>query len=82
MKKTTFIALIIAVFAIETFGQIKSIGQRVYTFNDSTRTGGTGSGSGPGRQILTAIFYPSSAAADGDSTAIASGQYPVLIFGH
>jgi alpha-beta hydrolase superfamily lysophospholipase len=37
---------------------------------------------GAGRQIETQIYYPSSASADGDSTAFASGQYPVLIFGH
>jgi len=81
--KQVILSLVIALGLAQTaVSQINSIGHRVYTFNDPTRTGGYGSGGGTGRQIETQIYYPSSAATDGDSTAFAPGQYPVLIFGH
>ena len=81
MKKIAI--LILGVFyTLSVNSQITSIGHRTVTFNDATRTGGYGSGGGAGRQIQTEIYYPSSAASDGDSTAFATGQYPVLIFGH
>lgn len=63
-------------------GQINSVGHRTVTFNDPARTGGYGSGGGAGRQIQTEIYYPSTAATSGDSTALAPGQYPILVFGH
>lgn len=81
MKKIILLALLMfSLFEVKS--QITSIGHRTVTFNDPTRTGGYGSGGGTGRQIQTEIYYPSSAAADGDSTAFAGGQFPVLIFGH
>ena len=82
MKKTTVLALLLIFFVFQGKSQITSIGHRTVTFNDPTRTGGYGSGGGTGRQIQTEIYYPSSAATDGDSTAFATGQYPLLIFGH
>ncbi len=81
MKKIILLALVLLA-ALDVNSQITSIGHRTVTFNDATRTGGYGSGGGAGRQIQTEIYYPSSAASDGDSTAFATGQYPVLIFGH
>ena len=81
MKKIVLLAYVLF-SALSVSSQITSIGHRTITFNDAARTGGYGSGGGTGRQIQTEIYYPSSAAADGDSTAFASGQYPVLIFGH
>jgi dienelactone hydrolase len=57
-----------------------SIGHTTITFNDPTRTGGFGSGGGSGRQIQTEIYYP--ATSTGDNTPIASGQFPVIVFGH
>ena len=57
-----------------------SVGHATLTFNDPTRTGGFGSGAGPGRQIQTEIYYP--AAAAGENVAVANGQYPLIVFGH
>ena len=48
--RTVILLLFVTLFsAHNTKGQINSIGHRVYTFNDPTRTGGYGSGGG-GRQ--------------------------------
>ena len=57
-----------------------SVGHRTITFNDPTRTGGFGSGGGAGRQIQTEIYYPATTA--GNNVAIASGSFPVIVFGH
>ncbi len=57
-----------------------SVGHRTITYNDPTRTGGFGSGGGAGRQIQTEIYYP--AASAGNNVAIASGSFPVIVFGH
>ena len=57
-----------------------SIGHTTFTFNDPTRTGGVGSGGGPGRQIQTEIYYPATSA--GTSTPVATGEFPVIVFGH
>ncbi|MFM7683962.1 MAG: hypothetical protein ACKO7P_14650, partial [Bacteroidota bacterium] len=56
------------------------VGHTTITFNDPARTGGFGSGGGAGRQIQTEIYYPSTTA--GDNVAVASGQFPVITFGH
>lgn len=56
------------------------VGHTTITFNDPGRTGGTGSGGGPGRQIQTEIYYPATSA--GDNTPLVSGQFPVITFGH
>ncbi|MCS7161818.1 MAG: dienelactone hydrolase family protein [Bacteroidia bacterium] len=56
------------------------IGHRTFVFNDPTRSGGFGSGGGPGRQIQTEIYYP--AAQSGDNTPIQSGAFPVVVIGH
>ena len=57
-----------------------NIGHTTITFNDPSRTGGYGSGGGAGRQIQTEIYYP--AATTGDNTAISSGNFPIIVFGH
>lgn len=57
-----------------------SIGSRTITFNDPTRTGGFGSGGGAGRQIQCEIYYPANTA--GANVAVATGQFPVIVFGH
>jgi hypothetical protein len=82
MKKISLLIFLILLTIVQLSGQILSVGHRTVTFNDPARTGGFGSGGGAGRQIQTEIYYPSSAAADGDSTVISSGQFPILIFGH
>jgi pimeloyl-ACP methyl ester carboxylesterase len=56
------------------------IGHATVTFNDPTRSGGFGSGGGSGRQIQTEIYYPASIA--GDNVSLASGDFPVIVFGH
>jgi dienelactone hydrolase len=57
-----------------------SIGSRTITFNDPTRIGGFGSGGGTGRQIQCEIYYPANTA--GANVMVASGQFPVIVFGH
>lgn len=57
-----------------------AIGETTYTFNDPDRTGGTGSGGGPGRQIETLLFYPAQSA--GQDSEFAEGGFPVLVLGH
>ena len=66
-------------FTFALFSQYQ-VGHTTITFNDPARTGGTGSGGGPGRQIQTEIYYPATTA--GDNVALASGQFPVITFGH
>lgn len=56
------------------------VGHTIITFNDPARTGGFGSGGGAGRQIQTEIYYPANTS--GDNVAVASGQFPVITFGH
>lgn len=57
-----------------------AVGHTTITFNDPERSGGFGSGGGPGRQIQTEIYYPADIA--GDDVAIADGSFPVIVFGH
>lgn len=76
MKSILFLVLFLAQFC---HAQV-SIGHTTLTFNDPTRSGGVGSGGGPGRQIQTEIYYPATSA--GTSTPVANGTYPVIVFGH
>lgn len=62
-----------------TYSQFQ-VGHTTITFNDPSRTGGFGSGGGAGRQIQTEIYYP--ATASGENVAVASGEFPVITFGH
>jgi len=57
-----------------------SKGHTTITFNDPARTGGFGSGGGPGRQIQTELYYPSPLS--GENTPISQGQFPLITFGH
>lgn len=72
----TFIFTLIAFCSLAQY----QVGHTTITFNDPARTGGFGSGGGAGRQIQTEIYYPSTTA--GDNVAVASGQFPVITFGH
>jgi pimeloyl-ACP methyl ester carboxylesterase len=78
MKRFIFkiFALILSLSASAQF----QIGRTTITFNDPTRTGGFGSGGGPGRQIQTEIYYPANTA--GVNVAVANGEFPVITFGH
>jgi dienelactone hydrolase len=60
--------------------QVYPVGNTTITFADPTRTGGVGTGGGPGRQIETKIFYPATAA--GTNAPVANGTFGVLVFGH
>lgn len=60
--------------------QTLNIGHSTLTFNDPSRTGGFGSGGGPGRQIQTEIYYPATTA--GENVSVANGQWPIIVFGH
>ena len=84
MQSTTYkLALITLIGLFHTtlsFAQTLSVGHTTLTFNDPNRTGGFGSGAGPGRQIQTEIYYP--AAVAGENVAVANGQFPIIVFGH
>ena len=82
MRKIVQLSFVLLLTALRGISQKYSVGHRTVTFNDPTRTGGYGSSGGPGRQIQTEVYYPSTAASAGDSTAFAPGQYPILVFGH
>lgn len=56
------------------------IGHTTITFNDPNRSGGFGSGGGPGRQIQTEIYYPAVTA--GIDVPVAQGEFPIISFGH
>ena len=72
--------LFVLLFQLQLMAQY-SIGHSTITFNDPSRSGGFGSGGGPGRQIQTEIYYPSYTA--GENTAVATfPNFPVIVFGH
>mgnify|MGYP000028080735 CR=1 FL=1 len=76
-----FLYLLIGFFASQlVIAQNLSVGHTTLTFNDPSRTGGFGSGGGPGRQIQTEIYYPAMAA--GENVAVANGTWPLIVFGH
>ena len=77
MKRVLLIFLFLS--AKIAFAQF-SIGHTTLTFNDPTRSGGFGSGGGAGRQIQTEIYYP--ATSTGTSTPVATGEFPIIVFGH
>lgn len=77
--KNLFITLFVCMFAM-SFSQSFQTGTITLTFNDPARTGGFGSGGGAGRQIQTEIYYP--AVSGGSNVAVASGSFPVVVFGH
>ncbi len=72
-------SLLVFIFVLNAGAQYQ-VGHTTITFNDPARTGGFGSGGGAGRQIQTEIYYPANTA--GDNVAVASGQFPVITFGH
>jgi len=67
-------------FSLSINSQIFQTGTITVTFNDPSRTGGFGSGGGPGRQIQTEIYYPASVS--GSNVAVATGSFPVIVIGH
>jgi dienelactone hydrolase len=79
-KNLLVIALLMCIFNGQLMSQNYQVGHTTITFNDPGRTGGFGSGGGPGRQIQTEIYYPADAA--GTDVALADGEFPVVVFGH
>jgi hypothetical protein len=90
MKKRFTQLVAIAFFSLPTLeliAQTFPVGHRSINFKDASRSGGfsisggtvvpTG---GTGRDIGTEIYYPAITA--GDNTALASGKFPVVVFGH
>jgi predicted dienelactone hydrolase len=77
MKKT-MITFCLSIFTFMAMAQF--VGTTTITFNDPARRGGFGFGGGPGRQIQTEIYYP--ATSNGANRAVASGNFPVVVFGH
>ncbi|MEY5132706.1 MAG: hypothetical protein RLZZ198_710 [Bacteroidota bacterium] len=77
MRKILFLLIFSPILVFSQF----QIGHRTITFNDPTRSGGFGSGGGPGRQIQTEIYYPSYTS--GENTPVATfAVFPVIVFGH
>lgn len=75
----TLISFVVFFIANWVFSQFQ-VGHTTITFNDPTRTGGFGSGGGNGRQIQTEIYYPATTA--GENVSLATGEFPVIVFGH
>lgn len=77
--RTLTLIFFLLVSSTSVFAQ-HSIGETVIVFNDPQRTGGVGNSGNPGRQIETAIFYPSdNGGADVD---VSSGNFPLVILAH
>lgn len=68
--KIIFNIIILLIVTCDLFAQFQ-IGHKQITFHDTDRSN---------RAIQTEIYYPASIA--GDNVAIASGQFPVIVFGH
>ena len=69
MKKALLLLLHFCI--ITTYAQTHQIGHKQQTFVDTSRSN---------REITAEIYYP--ATTTGDDVAIASGEFPVLVFGH
>lgn len=70
MKKLYFLAAILLT-GLNSFAQPFAIGTTTITFNDPSRSN---------RAIETDIYYPAVVA--GSNAAVATGQFPVITFGH
>ena len=83
MKKNLII-LFVALLS-NLFSQTFPIGRMSINFKDALRTGGYSIGGGiqmpgTGRDVGAEVYYPATVA--GTNVALASGQFPVVIFGH
>lgn len=80
MKAPRLLLLIVCLISLGTGYAQFSTGSTTITFNDPARTGGYGSGGGPGRQIQCEVYYPAVSA--GVDVPVAAGTFPVIVFGH
>lgn len=71
MKKLILYFLVLTFYSVTTLAQPFQVGHKQQTFIDASRSN---------RSITAEIYYPANTA--GDNVAIASGQFPVLVFGH
>jgi pimeloyl-ACP methyl ester carboxylesterase len=78
MKKHILL-LVLVLASISSSAQF-AVGHTTITFGDPNRTGGFGSGGGPGRQIQTEIYYPATTA--GTNVPMAISDAPLIVFGH
>ncbi len=83
MKKNLII--IFVALLSNLFSQTFPIGRMSINFKDALRTGGYSIGGGiqmpgTGRDVGAEVYYPATVA--GTNVALASGQFPVVIFGH
>jgi len=69
MKKSLFL-FVFSFLALGLFAQTYFVGHKQFNFVDPARS----------RTIQTEVYYPATSA--GDNTPFASGQFPVLVFGH
>lgn len=70
-KRITYQTIIcLVLFSCNLIAQYQ-VGHKQITFNDPSRSN---------RAIQTEIYYPANSA--GDNVAIASGQFPMIVFGH
>lgn len=76
----TPLLLLCLLSTIYAFAQPFATGHTTITFNDPARTGGYGSGGGPGRQIQCEVYYPADNA--GNNVPVAAGDFPIIVFGH
>jgi dienelactone hydrolase len=84
MKKITTLLFALSI-SIAAFAQTYPIGRMNINFKDGSRTGGFSIAGaiqmpGTGRDIGTDIYYPAVSA--GTNVAVASGTFPVVVFGH
>ena len=85
-KMKTLLPLITLFVSLNTHAQSYFVGHVSVNFKDSTRTtnGYTIAGgvtmAGVGRTVGTEIFYP--ATLTGNGTTVASGSFPIIVFGH
>ena len=71
MKKLLFFLTAVLIFiSFQTFAQYL-IGHQAITYIDSARSN---------RNVTTQVYYPATSA--GETTPIASGKFPVIVFGH
>ena len=66
----TLLTLTVGISVLLSLAQ-HSVGHYQITFQDPSRNN---------RDIQTEIYYPATSA--GDNTPVASGQFPVIVFGH
>jgi pimeloyl-ACP methyl ester carboxylesterase len=78
--KLIYTFIVACCMSICNFAQVFNTGTITVTFNDPSRTGGFGSGGGPGRQIQSEVYYPATTA--GSNVAVANGIFPIVVFGH